>query len=75
MRRNRIQAELAESYGVSQPAISRSVTGVTPLLGRVLEKYVPTADELDGRTQAMQQIGESVGWPYWSASRPATAAD
>ncbi|HEY5356219.1 MAG TPA: transposase family protein, partial [Streptosporangiaceae bacterium] len=27
MRRNRIQAELAESYGVSQSTISRAVTG------------------------------------------------
>ena len=33
MRRNRAQAELAESYGVSQPTISRAITGVTPLLG------------------------------------------
>ena len=41
MRRNRVQAELAETYGVSQPTISRAVTrapdaarlrGVTGLL-------------------------------------------
>ena len=32
MRRNRIQAELAETYAVSQPTISRAVTGVTPLI-------------------------------------------
>ena len=51
MRRNRVQAELAETYGVSQPTISRAVTGITPLLGKVLRDYVPTASELDGRTQ------------------------
>jgi hypothetical protein len=28
--------------------ISRAVTGVTSLLGKVLEKYVPAAGELDG---------------------------
>jgi Helix-turn-helix of DDE superfamily endonuclease len=47
MRRNRVQAELAETYGVSQSTISRAISVVTPLLGKVLEKYVPTADELD----------------------------
>jgi Helix-turn-helix of DDE superfamily endonuclease len=36
MRRNRVQAELAETYGVSQPTISRAITAVTPLLGKVL---------------------------------------
>src|ERR1700704_368513 len=51
MRRNRVQAELAETYGVSQSTISRAVAGVTPLLGKVLSEHVPTADELDARTQ------------------------
>lgn len=32
MRRNRVQAELAETYGVSQPTISRAIAGITPLL-------------------------------------------
>jgi transcriptional regulator with XRE-family HTH domain len=36
MRRNLVQAELAESYGVSQSAISRAITGVTPLLGKAV---------------------------------------
>jgi hypothetical protein len=68
MRRNRVQAELAETYGVSQPTISRAITGVTPLLGKVLEKYVPTADELDGRTQ---YIVDGTLLPCWSwASHP-----
>ena len=51
LRRNRVQAELAEAYEVSQSTISRAIAGMTPLLGEVLGKYVPTADELDGRTQ------------------------
>jgi hypothetical protein len=68
MRRNRVQAELAETYGVSQSTISRAITGVTPLLGKVLEKYVPTADELDGRTQ---YIVDGTLLPCWSwASHP-----
>jgi DDE superfamily endonuclease len=68
MRRNRVQAELAETYGVSQPTISRAITGVTPLLGRVLRDYAPTADELDGRTQC---IVDGTLLPCWSwASHP-----
>jgi hypothetical protein len=51
LRRNRIQAELAETYKVSQPTISRAVTGMTPLIERVLKKFVPTADELDDQAQ------------------------
>ena len=48
MRRNRVQAELAETYGVSQPTISRAITVITPLIEKALRDYVPTADELDG---------------------------
>ena len=68
MRRNRVQAELAETYGVSQPTISRAITGVTPLLGKVLRDYVPTADELDERAQ---YIVDGTLVPCWSwASHP-----
>ncbi len=68
MRRNRIQAELAETYDVSQPTISRAVTGVTPLIERVLMKFVPTADELDDQTQ---YIVDGTLLPCWSwADRP-----
>jgi hypothetical protein len=63
MRRNRVQAELAETYRVSQPTISRAITGVTPLLGRVLSEYVPTADELDGQTQ---HIVDGTLLPCWA---------
>ena len=68
MRRNRVQAELAETYEVSQPTISRAITAVTPLLAKVLREYVPTADELDGRTQ---YIVDGTLLPCWSwASHP-----
>jgi hypothetical protein len=32
LRRNRVQAEIAENYGVSQPTISRAISAITPLL-------------------------------------------
>lgn len=68
MKRNRVQAEVAETYGVSQSTISRAVTTVTPVINRVLAKFVPTADELDDRTQ---YIVDGTLLPCWSwASRP-----
>src|SRR6266542_4469604 len=36
LRRNRAQAEIAETYGVSQSTISRAITGLTPIIGAVL---------------------------------------
>jgi hypothetical protein len=63
MRRNRVQAELAETYEVSQPTISRAVSGITPLLARVLREYVPTADDLDERSQ---YIVDGTLLPCWS---------
>jgi hypothetical protein len=48
--------------------VSRAITGMTPLLCQVLEGYVPTADELDGRTQF---IVDGTLFPCWSwASHP-----
>jgi hypothetical protein len=68
LRRNRVQAEIAEAFEVSQPTISRAITAVTPLLGQVLEGYVPTADELDDRTQ---YVVDGSLLPCWSwASHP-----
>src|SRR6059036_3077353 len=51
LRRNRVQAEIAESLGVSQPTISRAITAVTPVLGQVLTDAVPVAEDLDPRAQ------------------------
>jgi hypothetical protein len=51
MRRNRVQDEIAETFGVSQPTISRAITVITPLLEQALADYVPTVDELDENTR------------------------
>lgn len=68
LRRNRVQVELAETYGVSQPTISRAITNVTPVVEKVLRQHVPTADELDERTQ---YIVDGTLLPCWSwASHP-----
>jgi DDE superfamily endonuclease len=68
MRRNRVQCELAETYGVSQATISRAIAVMTPLLAKVLQKYVPTADELD---PSRQYVVDGTLLPCWSwASRP-----
>jgi hypothetical protein len=63
LRRNRVQAEIAEMFQVSQPTISRAVTGLTPLLGQVLADYVPVAEDLDPRTQ---YIVDGTLLPCWS---------
>jgi len=63
LRRNRVQVELAETYGVSQPTISRAVTSLTPVLGKVLAEYVPVAEDLDERTQ---YIVDGTLLPCWS---------
>src|SRR6202034_4626253 len=47
LRRNRVQAEIAEDYGVSQPTISRAISAMTPLFVQALRDYVPTDDDLD----------------------------
>ena len=61
--RNRVQAEIAEDFGVSQSTISRAVTTITPLLSSRLAEYVPTADELDENTQ---YIVDGTLLPSWS---------
>jgi hypothetical protein len=51
LRRNRVQAEIAESFGVSQPTISRAISAVSPLPEQVLAGIAPAADELDPQSQ------------------------
>jgi hypothetical protein len=63
LRRNRTQADLAETFGVSQPTISRAVTALTPLLGHAVEEYVPVAEDLD---EATQYIVDGTLLPCWS---------
>lgn len=65
LRRNRVQAELAETYEVSQPTISRAIAVITPMLDEVLKPYVPTADEL---TEQSQYIVDGTLLPCWSWS-------
>jgi DDE superfamily endonuclease/Helix-turn-helix of DDE superfamily endonuclease len=68
MRHNRTQAEIGESFGVSQPTVSRAIKVMTPLLAGDLARYVPTADELDA---GAQYIVDGTLLPCWSwASYP-----
>ena len=63
LRRNRVQAEIGEAFGVSQSTISRAIAAITPLLERALRAFVPTAEELDVDTQYL--IDGSL-LPCWS---------
>jgi hypothetical protein len=63
LRRNRVQAEIAESFGVSQPTISRAISAITPLLEKVLAGFVPTADELGPQSRL---IVDGSLLPCWS---------
>lgn len=63
LRRNRVQAELAETYGVSQSTISRAISAVTPLAEKALRAFVPTAEELD---PGKQYVVDGTLLPCWS---------
>ncbi|MFI5959717.1 transposase family protein [Cryptosporangium sp. NPDC051539] len=68
LRRNRIQAELAETYRVSQSTISRAITAMTGIIEESLRSFVPTAEDLDPRDQ---YLVDGTLLPCWSwASRP-----
>jgi hypothetical protein len=68
LRRNRAQEELAERFGVSQPTISRAISAISPLLEKALQKFAPTADELDPQSQL---VVDGTLLPCWSwASAP-----
>jgi hypothetical protein len=45
LRRNRVQAEIVETYDVSQATISRAIAAVTPLLGVALLHCAPTVEQ------------------------------
>jgi hypothetical protein len=65
LRRNRVRAELAETYGVSQSTISRAVTAMTPLLSKAVRVPVAVAEELEpGR----QYLVHGALLPCWSWS-------
>lgn len=63
MRRNRVQVELAETYGVSQSTISRAITSLTPVLGQVLAEYVAVPEDL---SDWYQYIVDGTLLPCWS---------
>lgn len=63
LRRNRVQVELAETYGVSQATISRAITSLTPVLGQVLIDYVAVAEDLDDSTP---YVVDGTLLPCWS---------
>lgn len=63
LRRNRVQVELAETYGVSQATISRAICAVTTLTAQALAPFVPTADELK---TGKQYLVDGTLLPCWS---------
>jgi DDE superfamily endonuclease/Helix-turn-helix of DDE superfamily endonuclease len=63
MRHNRTQAEIGESFGVSQPTVSRAISAITPLIPAATAGYVPTADDLDPE---VQYIIDGTLLPCWS---------
>jgi DDE superfamily endonuclease len=68
MRRNRVQAEIAESFRVSQPTISRAIAAMTAIIKKALAPYVPTAEELGENTQYIIDGTLLTCWSW--ASRP-----
>ena len=46
LRRNRVQAEIAEDFGVSQPTVSRAISAITPLLVMALSDFAPASGAL-----------------------------
>ena len=63
LRRNHVQAELGEYFGVSQSTISRAVSGLTIAIRRILHDWVPVAEDLDEDTQ---YIADGSLLPCWS---------
>ena len=63
LRRNRVQWELAETYGVSQATVSRAITTITPLLARALARFVPVAEDL---VPGRQYLVDGTLLPCWS---------
>src|SRR5437660_10000316 len=51
LRRNRVQAEIADTFGASQPTISRAISAISPLLATTLAGHVPTAGEVGPHSQ------------------------
>ena len=65
LRRNRVQEELAETYGISQSTVSRAIAVVTPLVSQALEDYVPTTEDLQDQ---QHYVVDGSLLPCWSWS-------
>lgn len=63
LRRNHVQQELAEYFGVSQSTISRAITGLTLIVARMLADHVPVAEDL---VRGEQFIIDGTLLPCWS---------
>lgn len=63
LRRNHVQQELAELFGISQASVSRIIARVTEALGEHLKPWVPTVDDLDSNTPL---IVDGTLVPCWS---------
>jgi hypothetical protein len=63
IRRNRVQVDIAETFDVSQPTISRAIAAITPLIDRVLQPFVATAEEL---FDTMSYLVDGTLVPCWS---------
>ena len=63
LRRNRVQADIADDYGVSQPTISRAISVVTPAIATVLADLVPTVDDIPTGTA---YLVDGTLLPCWS---------
>jgi hypothetical protein len=50
-RHNATQSEIGESFGVSQPTVSRAIKVITPLITEATREFVPTAEDLDPNEQ------------------------
>lgn len=63
LKRNRVQQELAEDYRVSQPTISRAVTGLTAAIGYLLKEFIP---EAEGNPTGDTRVLDGTLCPSWS---------
>jgi len=63
LRRNHVQQELGEYYGVSQATVSRTISQYVPILGAVFGHCIPTVEDLD---PGVQYIVDGTLLPCWS---------